>query len=330
MTHGPAQCPACFRLVEPDVFACPRCGSGIAGAGVLHVSACGPASAGPVNDGPRLDPSGDWAVGSVIHQRYKIVGFLGAGGMGTVYKAQDLFESREIALKVLDADLMLHRTAGLRMQQEAEALRKIHHPNVVHLYHAFDCQGRLVLALELVAGGTLTQLIGDRGCSEPEALYLLQGILAGLQAIHTAGLVHRDLKPDNVLLNAAGVPKLADLGVARDLTSGPGRIKTHIGTRIGTPYYMSPEQAQALDVDVRSDIFSVGVLAYELLCGNKAFEAASELEVLAAIVRQQPPLNRLAGRCSPNVIDVLAQAMSKDREQRFASAAAMARALELG
>ena len=329
MTQGPAQCPACYRFVEPGAFACPRCGAGVDAARGSQFAASEPRWSAPLIDEPAPDSADPWAVGAVIHQQYQILGYLGAGGMGTVYKAQDLAESRQVALKVLDADLVVHRTASLRMQQEAEALRRVHHANVVHLYQAFDCCGRLVLALELVAGGTLTQLIGERGCSEPHALYLLQGILAGLQAIHEAGLVHRDIKPDNVLLTAAGVPKLADLGVARDLAGVPGRHKTQIGTRIGTPYYMSPEQAQALDVDVRSDIFSVAVLAYELLSGQKAFEAATELEVLAAIVRQQPPLNRLAGRCRPSVVDVLAQAMSKDREQRFASAAAMARALAL-
>ena len=186
-----------------------------------------------------------------------------------------------------------------------------------------------VLVLELVAGGTLGDIIGDNGVTCRQALPLLAGILAGLQAIHDAQLVHRDVKPENVLLTAAGVPKLADLGVARDTQSTKQGLTTQLGTRLGTPYYMSPEQAQGLAVDARSDVFSMGVLAFELLTGQRAFDGPSEIEVLAAIVREPPPLQRLIGRCSPQTIDVIAQSLAKQVDDRFGSARAMARALAL-
>lgn len=329
MTASASQCPACYRLLEPGALTCPRC-----------ETPCRPASSPEFRPEPYStltsrfaelegDSPDHWEVGTLIRGRYQLTGLLGAGGMGTVYRATDLAESRHVALKVLDAELLAHRTATERMQLEAEALTRVHHANVVHLYQSFQSGGRMVLVLELVAGGTLTQLMGGSGLPAAEVLYLLQGILLGLQAIHEAGLVHRDIKPDNILLSAAGVPKLADLGVARDLHRDPSRNRTQVGARIGTPYYMSPEQAQGLEVGVRSDIFSVGVLAYEMLTGRKAFNAASEIEVLAAIVRDPPQLDLLFA-CTPHAMaDVIAQAMAKDPEHRFASSRAMRRALGL-
>ena len=277
-----------------------------------------------------LTPQGDlWQPGSFIDGRFQVLHELGSGGMGVVYQALDLQFSRHVALKVLDADMVAHPTARRRMQQEAEALSRIEHPNVVRLFEAFELDSRVVLVLELVAGGTLGDIIGDNGVTCRQALPLLAGILAGLQAIHDAQLVHRDVKPENVLLTAAGVPKLADLGVARDTQSTKQGLTTQLGTRLGTPYYMSPEQAQGLAVDARSDVFSMGVLAFELLTGQHAFDGPSEIEVLAAIVREPPPLQRLIGRCSPQTIDVIAQSLAKQVDDRFGSARAMARALAL-
>ena len=327
MTATASQCPACYRLLEPSAQECPRCA-------IPNGHSGGPApSSGAYSTltSRFAEPEGDshdhWEVGSLIRQRYQLLGVLGSGGMGTVYRATDLAESRQVALKVLDAELLVHRTASLRMKQEADALARVHHANVVHLYQTFESDGRLVLVLELVAGGTLTQHIAGKGLVADEVLYLLQGLLAGLQAIHEAGLIHRDIKPDNVLLTAAGVPKLADLGVARDLLGPPGRHRTQLGTRIGTPYYMSPEQAQGLEVGLASDLFSVGVLAFEMLTGRKAFEAESEIEVLAAIVRDQPQVDLLHTRCPAEMVDVITQALAKHPDHRFGSARAMARAL---
>lgn len=324
------QCPACFRLLEPPLRSCPRCGTALSASGPgnyfepVHFTAEARFAAS-ANRMPDV-----WELGSIIRRRYQLLGLLGIGGMGTVYRAQDLVEGRQIALKVLDADLVAHRTASARMVQEANALGRVWHANVVQLYDAFDCEGRFVLALELVAGGTLTEHIGRAGCPADKALYLLEGILSGLQAIHDAGLVHRDIKPDNVLLTAAGVPKLADLGIARDTMKVQGLVKTQIGARVGTPHYMSPEQAKGIDIDARSDIFSVGVLAYEMLTGTKAFDAPNELELLSAIAFQEIRMDRLASKCSASVADVLAQATAKDCNLRFSSPRAMARALNLG
>ncbi len=330
MPDSPSQCPVCYRLLEPGALECPRCAP-------ARGQFVGPVQ-GSAGDSRRTErfaePEGDsadgWEVGALIGHRYQVLGLLGVGGMGTVYRATDRAELRQVALKVLDAELLVHRTASARMKQEADALARVHHANVVHLYQAFESGGRLVLVLELVAGGTLGQRIAGNGLPADEVLYLLQGVLAGLQAIHEAGLIHRDIKPDNVLLTAAGVPKLADLGVARDLLGPTGRHRTQLGARIGTPSYMSPEQAQGLEVDLTSDLFSVGLLAFEMLTGRKAFDGASDLEILTAIVRDQPQIDLLHPRCPAPMVDVIAQALTKNPAQRFASARAMARALGQG
>ncbi len=154
------------------------------------------------------------------------------------------------------------------------------------------------------------------------------GILAGLQAIHDAGLVHRDIKPDNVLLTEHGQPKLADLGVARDTTLPKGPAITRLGTQIGTAAYMSPEQVQGQVVDARSDIFAVGLLAYELITGRKAFARDTDVECMAAIVRDPVDVAALRGRCAPGLAHAIAQALAKDPADRFASARALGRAIQ--
>ncbi len=288
--------------------------------GSVFCGKCGLRVAQPDIDEPeQLD-----LTGHTLNGRYRVDGKLGQGGMGAVFRATDLRLTREVALKVLSPELVAHPTARRRMTQEANALARIEHPNVVRLFDVFDEGHMFVMVLELVTGGYLRRRIQSQGLPEAEALRLMEGILEGLHAIHEAGLVHRDVKPENVLMTQKQVPKLADLGVARD-ASGAG--KTRIGARLGTPEYMSPEQAQGFPVDHRSDLFSAGVVFYELICGVRPFAGHSELDVMSAVVHQPPDLRKLDGRVTPLTRAAIEALLQKDPNRRVASAADAAAAL---
>jgi serine/threonine protein kinase len=262
--------------------------------------------------------------GSTLHGRYQVDAQLGKGGMGTVYRATDLRLTRQVALKVLAPELVAHPTARRRMAQEANALARIEHPNVVRVLDVFDHGALMVLVLELVTGGDLAGRIRRSALPPAEATAMLAGILHGLAAIHAANLVHRDIKPDNVLLSASQVPKLTDLGVARDALATQ---KTQLGARIGTPEYMSPEQAQGVPVDLRSDLYSVGLVFYEMLTAKLPFAGSTELDLLAARVQRDPDLTALP-HDGTQFYAFLAKALARSPDQRFANAAEMLDALQ--
>ena len=272
--------------------------------------------------------SGPFAIQSTINGgRYRIDKLIGQGGMGSVYRATDMRLRRDVALKVLHAELVAHPTARRRMTQEAEALARIEHPNVVRVIDVFDENQLLVMVLEFVIGGDLARMVQPGGLSEAQVVPLMIGVLAGLEAVHQAGLVHRDMKPGNVLLTDKGVPKITDLGVARD---SKAKERTRLGAALGTPEYMSPEQIQGLVVDARCDIYSTGIVLYELLTGVKPYDATTDFDIQAAHVRDPPNLARLRGVVSEPVIGVIARALAKAPGQRWPSAHAMAAALASG
>lgn len=240
--------------------------------------------------------------------------------MGAVYKATDVRLNRLCALKILLPELTAHSSARRRMEQEARALARIEHPNVVQLRNVFDHAGQLAIELEFMSGGELTRLIGTAGLSEAKALFLMSRILSGLQAIHDAGLVHRDLKAENVLLTADGVPKLTDLGVARDATAGE---YTCVGAVLGTLETMAPEQIQGLGVDARADLYSAGILFFQLLTGTLPLQGNTQLEWAQAHVHAKPNLDPLRGKASPAVQQIIARALAKTPGERPQSAQAM-------
>lgn len=291
-------CPTCHQLNSPDDRFCGRCGTPTA-----------PAPAGPLGPGALI-----------LEGRFRIERLLGEGGMGAVYKATDVRLNRVCALKILLPDLSAHPTARRRMEQEARALARIEHANVVQVRNVFDHAGQLAIELEYMSGGELTRLIGTTGLSEAKALWLMSRILAGLQAIHDAGLVHRDLKAENVLLTADGVPKLTDLGVARDATAGE---HTRVGAVLGTLESMAPEQIQGLGVDARADLYSAGILLFQLLTGTLPLRGATQMEWAHAHVHGKPELERLRGKASPAVQQVIARALAKSPQDRPLSAQAM-------
>lgn len=303
-------CPNCKNLVADDARFCGRCG-------------CDAQSATASDSGPPADE--DLTGQTMAGGRYQLRAQLGVGGMGAVYHATDLRLRRDVALKILHAELVAHPTARRRMTQEAQALARIEHPNVVRVFDVFDEGPKLAMALEFVTGGDLSARIVPGGLPESQVVPLMCAILAGLEAVHQAGLVHRDMKPGNVLLTDKGVPKVTDLGVARDAQA---KERTSMGTALGTPEYMSPEQVQGLVVDARCDVYAAGIVLFELLTGQKPYNATSDFEIATAHVHTPPNLDLLRGRASDKCLAVVSKALAKRPDDRFASAQAMADELQ--
>ena len=264
------------------------------------------------------------------HERidgYEIVELLGGGTMGKVFKALDPVLNRHVALKTMMVGAGLGEEAFGRFRLEAQAAGQLTHPNIVTI-HAFgreQKEGLYYIAMELLEGEDLRQALDHgRTFSLEEKLNVVDGVLAALEYAHAKGVVHRDIKPANIHLVPGGLVKLMDFGLARMNTSE----LTQDGVVLGTPNYMSPEQALGARVDGRSDLFSAGVVLYELLGGHKPFESDSTPSVLYQVVHTEPPPLRRWAPDSPDLLVALVdRALRKDRERRFASATEMRAAL---
>jgi serine/threonine protein kinase/Tol biopolymer transport system component len=257
---------------------------------------------------------------------YRIDGVLGRGGMGIVYRATDTRLGRSVAIKFLSTAVADPEVAR-RFQQEAKTASSLNHPHIVAVYHVGEHDGREYIVSELVDGGTLDDWsIGARGRGWKQGVELLIGVADALAAAHSAGVLHRDVKPGNILIGKNGYAKLADFGLAKLVDSATGSGKrggsrpahgTAAGIVVGTVAYMSPEQTAGHPLDARSDVFSFGIVLYELLAGRRPFEAANDLGVLKAIAHATPePL--------PNDVPeflqiVVEKALEKDPADRYQS-----------
>jgi eukaryotic-like serine/threonine-protein kinase len=275
------------------------------------------------------------AAGTVLSGRYRLTRKLGEGGMGEVYEAEPLAGGARVALKVLRGEFFTDMHVRSRFVDEAKTCMRLVHPNIVRVT---DCaqtdDGLPYLVMELLEGVPLgVYMRGGARVPVAQATPILQGILAGLGMAHANGIVHRDLKPDNVFLTREPggrfVVKVLDFGIAKvmDAAGGMGS-RTQTGMLLGTPAYMSPEQARnARDVDQRADLWSAGVLFYEMLSGQVAFPAPTEFARLAALLTAEPqPLEQIDPALAP-LGPFVRRALAKDREQRFPTAAEMSRAL---
>ena len=223
-------------------------------------------------DATAVDP----LVGQVLDERYRIESKVARGGMATVYVGRDLRLNRTIALKVMHAHLAQDEQFVRRFMGEAKAAAALSHPNVVAVYDQGTDKGHVFLAMEHVPGRTLRDLLNERGRLGPhEALGLLQPILAALGAAHRAGLIHRDVKPENVLLTADGQVKVADFGLARAETSSK---QTKTGMIIGTVGYLAPEQVLTGDADARTDVYAAGIMLFELVTGGQRLHRPSDYD----------------------------------------------------
>ena len=242
---------------------------------------------------------------------YRLEALLGRGGMGVVYKAYDPRLKRYVALKLIAPELSEDERFRERFLAESELAASMEHPNVVPIYDAFDADGRLAIAMRYVEGTDLKQLLQTERVLDPErAVTICAQVAAALDAAHQRGLVHRDVKPSNVLLDENEHVYLADFGLSRRLAD-PG-VPGGGSFSVGTPAYAAPEQIEGGAVDGRADVYSLGCLLYECLTGEAPFKRDSELAVLWAHVQEEPPV-------LPGLEEVIPTALAKDPDERYAT-----------
>ncbi|HET6318245.1 MAG TPA: protein kinase, partial [Chloroflexota bacterium] len=274
------------------------------------------------------DQPADTMIGRTLgNGRYRLVGLLGRGGMGSVYEAEHLGLRRRVALKVLDPALTNQKDFVDRFHREIETIAHLEHPNILPVYDSGEEDGLLYLVMLLVRDGTLKdRLTHDTAPWEPtRVLQLAQQVLSALDAAHSQGIIHRDIKPDNVLLHGQRA-YLADFGIAKLMQGDPGL--TAIGTFVGTPDYASPEQVLALPLDGRSDLYAFGVVLYELLTGRVPYRGETPMGVALQHVQGPVPAPSTINPELPQPIaDVLVKSLSRERDDRYATGPEMAAAL---
>jgi serine/threonine-protein kinase len=264
------------------------------------------------------------AEGAVVDGRYRIARKIGSGGMADVWLADDTHLQRRVALKVLHARFAQDKEFIERFRREAEAAAGLQHPNVVAVFDRGEVDGTYYIAMQYLEGRSLKELI-DAGLSPEQAVGLIRQVLEGARFAHRHGVVHRDLKPQNVIVDGEGKATVTDFGIAR---AGVSEI-TQAGSVMGTPHYLSPEQAQGFDVTAVSDLYSVGVMLYEALTGRVPFEADSAVAVAMKQVSQPPQRpSSINPQVSPALDAVVMRALEKEPGQRFQSADAFIAALD--
>jgi serine/threonine protein kinase len=260
---------------------------------------------------------------------YEVIGPLGSGGMGEVYRARDPRLGRDVAIKVLPAERMADEHRRARFAQEARAASALNHPHIVTIHDIASAEGTDFIVMELVPGKTLDALIPRHGMRLGEVLRIAIPLADALAAAHGAGIVHRDLKPANVMATPEGVVKVLDFGLAKltqaeegareDATTLDARARlSHPGTVAGTPAYMSPEQASGGKVDARSDVFAFGAVLYEMVTGRRPFGGGSTAEMLASLLKEQPkPPSALAPEVPRDLERIILRCLRKEPARRF-------------
>jgi predicted Ser/Thr protein kinase len=265
-------------------------------------------------------------IGAQISQ-YRLLEKLGEGGMGVVYKGVDTLLDRVVAIKLVSAERDDNHELLERFKSEAKVQATLSHPNIATLYSYLVWEGRAVMVMEFIEGETLQQMIARRGPIPSDvAIPMFKQALLGVGAAHRRGIVHRDIKPANIMVNADGMVKVMDFGIAKVL-GVQGTTSTNL--RMGTAWYMAPEQVLNRPVDARTDIYALGVTLYEILSGQVPFRADSEYEVLSSHVQRIPELPTDHYPHIPqSCVDAVMRALAKDPEQRFASTEDFSAALD--
>src|SRR5262245_31130193 len=258
---------------------------------------------------------------------YRVISMLGKGGMGEVYLAEDTRMRRKVALKLLSPQFTNDADRVRRFEREARAVSTLNHPNIVTIFDIGQAGGLWFMATEFIEGRTLRQVLAESAPLPLPAVFRIAGQIAdALQAAHDVGIIHRDIKPDNVMLRRDGYVKALDFGLAKvneknsesNPSGGPLPPLTEAGTVVGTVSYMSPEQARGLNVDERTDIFSLGVVIYEMITGRLPFEGATASDVIASILRSEPPpLTRFSPDTPEKMEQIVAKALAKKQEERY-------------
>ena len=264
-------------------------------------------------------------VGSTVGD-YQVVGILGAGGMGQVYKVRNVISDRVEAMKVLLPDLVNQPDLADRFLREIKVQASLEHPNIAALHTAVRQENQLLMLMEFVEGVTLDQKLKDGPLPAAEAVRYISQVLAALEYAHARGVVHRDIKPANMMLTPGGIVKLMDFGIAR---SSADHKLTQTGTTVGSLYYMSPEQIQGVTApDARSDLYSVGVSLYELVTGKRPFDGDSQFAIMSAHLQGTPiPPVTIDPRLPQLLNDAILMLVAKDPNARFQTAGAVCNAL---
>ncbi len=304
----------------PDARTCPHCGKSLSG----RPSFCG-------HCGHALP---DELVGKVIDGRYRILERIGGGGMGEVYKVEHVRIGKVAAMKIIHGLLADNQELRRRFLREARAVSKLVHVNTVQVFDFGEYEGSLYLVMEYVPGRTLSAVLKESGrLPWPRAVHIAVQVCNALSEAHEKGVVHRDIKPENLILvrqkDGTDLVKVVDFGLARLKGDGDPHI-TAQGSILGTPYYMAPEQARGEEPDERTDIYSLGVVLYEMVAGTVPFEAPSPLVVLTRCLSEEPPppTSRVSGLdLDPAAERVIMKALARDRADRFRSAEEFSEAL---
>ena len=264
-------------------------------------------------------PKTELLTGSTFAGRYQIIEELGAGGMGTVYKAHDTEIKEKIAIKLLKPEISAHKKMIERFQNELKYARKISHRNVCRMYDLNKDSGSYYITMEYVEGEDLKRMIQMMGrLSIGKAVSIARQVCEGLVESHSLDVIHRDLKPSNIMIDRLGNAKIMDFGIARSLESDK---LTGTGVMIGTPEYMSPEQVEGMEIDARCDIYSLGVVLYEMVTGQLPFEGRTQISTAMKHLNETPQDPReLNAQISQDLSRVILRCLEKDREQRFRSA----------
>ena len=304
------KCPKCHFESPPDTNFCPRCGSRLSG----EVFFTQTLTVGT--------PTKILAKGSIFAGKYKIHEEIGRGGMGIVYKAEDIKLKRTVALKFLPQELASYPEAKDRFLREAQAAAVLDHPNICTVYEAEEAEAIPYIAMAYIEGLSLREEIAKGPLEVRQAFDLAVQIAEGLEAAHQKGIVHRDIKSGNIMITEGGQAKIMDFGLAK--VSGEVPLTKEART-IGTIAYMSPEQAQGEDLDKRTDLWSFGVVLYEMLTGQMPFRGDRESIILHSIVEAEPkPLRQLKSDVPAELQKIIDRALKKKREDRYASAAEIA------
>jgi eukaryotic-like serine/threonine-protein kinase len=270
-------------------------------------------------------------VAGTLLGNFEVLGPLGAGGMGEVYRARDRKLGREVAIKVLPSRLASDAAGLARFDREARLLAALNHPGIASIYGAEQSSGVDYLVLELVPGETLRDLVHRGPLPLEDALDVARQIADALAAAHERGIVHRDLKPSNVKITPTGKVKILDFGLAKvaaAIASDPGATEsptvdsdaTLPGVVLGTPEYMSPEQARGRAVDRRADLWSFGCMLFEMLSGTRPFRGGSRAEILVAVLAAEPDWTALPATTPARIRDLLERCLEKDPERRLRDA----------
>ncbi|HEY0192373.1 MAG TPA: serine/threonine-protein kinase [Kofleriaceae bacterium] len=305
-------CPGCGNALRDDARFCGVCGAATAPGGGTQLTA---------------PPAALGLIGRDIAGRYRILAKLGEGGMGAVYRAEQISLKRQVAVKVLRPEVLGNELLLRRFNAEAEAVAKLSHPNTVNIYDfGQDRDGALFIAMEFIEGQSLRGVLQREPLSPRRALAIAHQVAASLADAHRHGVIHRDLKPDNVMLQDRGreldVARVLDFGIAklRDETRATQMQMTQQGDVVGTPQYMAPEQIRGEKVDGRTDIYALGCMLYEMLTGRRPYEAPSVLAMLSKhLIEQAVPPSRLRPELPPQIDALIMAAMAKDPAGRPAS-----------